>query len=125
MKRKSHINCRGLGLAKTFHSLLSHERTHTITTPLDKIFYIEIKTVNNKTNTIKNSNEIEWISAPYRAQQIVKKGDVLFSTVRPYLKNMEVMYLMKGLVLDHATMRTIFFSLPEQAAFRKIKITYA
>lgn len=66
---------------------ISVERANTIINPLDKISYIDIKSVNNKTNTIDFFNEIEWINAPSRAQQIVKKGDLLFSSVRPYLKN--------------------------------------
>jgi type I restriction enzyme S subunit len=53
----------------------------------DAFNYIDIETVNNSTNKLKKPKKYTWNTAPSRAQQIVRKGDILFSTVRPYLKN--------------------------------------
>jgi type I restriction enzyme S subunit len=53
----------------------------------EKFIYLDIGGIDNKTNKIVSHKEFQWENAPSRAQQIVKKGDVLFSTVRTYLKN--------------------------------------
>lgn len=50
-------------------------------------YYLDIGSVNNKTNQIESVKEYEWKNAPSRAKQIVKYNDILFSTVRTYLKN--------------------------------------
>lgn len=49
--------------------------------------YFDIGGIDNKTNLITGFKEYSWGNAPSRAQQIIKKGDVLFSTVRTYLRN--------------------------------------
>lgn len=51
------------------------------------IKYFDISSINNLTNRISGYKTFTWEQAPSRAQQIIKKGDVLFSTVRTYLKN--------------------------------------
>ena len=53
----------------------------------DSLLYLDIGGIDNKTNVILSHKEYTWDNAPSRAQQIVKVGDVLFSTVRTYLKN--------------------------------------
>jgi len=53
-------------------------------TPFD---YIDIEAIDNLNFTIGKSKRHTWESAPSRAQQIILTGDTLFSTVRPYLKN--------------------------------------
>jgi type I restriction enzyme S subunit len=53
----------------------------------ESLKYIDIGVIDNKTNKITGFKEYTWIDAPSRAQQIIKKGDTLFSTVRTYLKN--------------------------------------
>ncbi len=55
--------------------------------PNDYFFYIDIASIDNKSNIIIDHKSYKWGDAPSRAQQIVKLGDVLFSTVRTYLKN--------------------------------------
>jgi len=52
-----------------------------------QFLYFDIGSINNGTNTIKDYKEYKWKSAPSRAQQIIAKDDILFSTVRTYLKN--------------------------------------
>lgn len=50
--------------------------------------YIDIGSINNKKNCL-NANEviIKPENAPSRARKIVQLGDILYSTVRPYLHN--------------------------------------
>ncbi len=68
-----------------------------ITTPVEKIdahtdpdrqiTYLDISGIDNKANRIGDTKTFRLADAPSRARQIVKSGDVLFSTVRPYLRN--------------------------------------
>ncbi|HEV7876740.1 restriction endonuclease subunit S [Bradyrhizobium sp.] len=68
-----------------------------ITLPVDKIdardapdrqiHYIDISGIDNERNVIANTKHLRLGDAPSRARQIVKAGDVLFATVRPYLRN--------------------------------------
>lgn len=53
----------------------------------EEFVYYDIGGINNKSNAIESYKNLSWSEAPSRARQIVKKGDVLFSTVRTYLKN--------------------------------------
>lgn len=52
----------------------------------DEFIYIDISSVENSTGKIDFSNKIKGSDAPSRAKRAVKKGDILFSTVRPNLK---------------------------------------
>lgn len=52
-----------------------------------EIFYIDISSIDNKSNRITNPKRIILSDAPSRARQKICAGDVLFSTVRPYLRN--------------------------------------
>ena len=58
-----------------------------------KIRYIDISSVDNETNTVTGVTEYIFKDAPSRAQQCVKRGDILVSTVRPNLKNIAVNHL--------------------------------
>ncbi len=49
--------------------------------------YIDTDAVNNKSNIIDNPKTLLVKEAPSRASRKLHKGDVLFSMVRPYLKN--------------------------------------
>lgn len=49
--------------------------------------YIDISCIDNTSNKIVESKKLKWKDAPSRAQQIIKLNDVIFSTVRTYLKN--------------------------------------
>lgn len=56
--------------------------------PSDESFiYLDIGGIDNHSNRIIDHKIYQWREAPSRAQQIVQVGDVLFSTVRTYLKN--------------------------------------
>ena len=50
------------------------------------IFYIDISSIDNNFNRIANPKRIKLSDAPSRARQKIRVGDVLFSTVRPYLR---------------------------------------
>lgn len=53
--------------------------------------YIDVGSIDNLQGKIKDSVEIrEAFTAPSRARKLVKLGTVIFSTVRPYLKNIAV-----------------------------------
>ncbi len=49
--------------------------------------YIDIDSIDNKKQVVGNPKIIETKKAPSRASREVIKGDIVFSTVRPYLKN--------------------------------------
>lgn len=55
--------------------------------PEQRLIYIDIGGIDNALNKIVDHKEYTWSDAPSRAQQVVKVGDVLFSTVRTYLRN--------------------------------------
>lgn len=49
--------------------------------------YIDIESVDSKTNSVKQTKLIDVNNAPSRARKLVEKDDVIFATTRPYLKN--------------------------------------
>ena len=49
--------------------------------------YIDIESIDNKHQTIKGAKIVETAKAPSRASRAVFDGSILFSLVRPYLKN--------------------------------------
>jgi len=51
----------------------------------EKFIYIDLESVEN--GMLKSENLIELEDAPSRAQRRLKRGDILFQTVRPYQKN--------------------------------------
>jgi type I restriction enzyme, S subunit len=53
----------------------------------EEIEYIDINSINNKNQIITGTKKLLWKDAPSRAQQLVSKNAILFSTVRTYLKN--------------------------------------
>ncbi|MCI7135865.1 MAG: restriction endonuclease subunit S [Candidatus Limivicinus sp.] len=58
-------------------------------TPNTTFSYIDIGSIDNKRQSLNSEeNIIEPGKAPSRARKIVEYGDILYSTVRPYLHNM-------------------------------------
>ena len=58
-------------------------------TPTHDFSYIDIDSIDNKNQRLSlQENIISADKAPSRARKIVKPGDILYSTVRPYLHNM-------------------------------------
>jgi type I restriction enzyme, S subunit len=83
-----------------YHSIPSHWRWVTLDRighvwgqkkPTSDFTYIDISSIDNKRGVISESPSIVTASAaPSRARKIVKKGTVIYSTVRPYLRNIAI-----------------------------------
>ena len=59
------------------------------TVPQERFSYVDIGSIDNKKQQLNSEeNIIEADKAPSRARKIVEQGDILYSTVRPYLHNM-------------------------------------
>ena len=56
----------------------------------DEIEYIDISSIDNATNTVMETTRYKVSGAPSRAQQCVRNGDILVSTVRPINRNIAV-----------------------------------
>ena len=56
----------------------------------DEIYYIDIGSIDNEINEVVSVTKYPLDERPSRAQQILNKGDVLFSTVRPNLRNIAI-----------------------------------
>lgn len=60
--------------------------------PDKKFSYIDVSSINKELGVIGNEvNLIDSEDAPSRARKIVKKGTILYSTVRPYLLNIAIL----------------------------------
>lgn len=57
------------------------------TKPISNFTYIDVDAVNNKLNIIDNPKKISIDKAPSRATRKLHQNDILFSMVRPYLRN--------------------------------------
>ena len=55
--------------------------------PDREVRYIDISSIDNSRHVIASTKRYTLANAPSRARQIVRAGDTLFSTVRPYLRN--------------------------------------
>lgn len=61
---------------------------HGQVTPSDTFSYIDVGTLDNVNHRLSASeNIVEAKDAPSRAKKVVETGDVIYSTVRPYLHN--------------------------------------
>ena len=56
----------------------------------DTFIYVDIDAIDNKVNIINNHKIMRTADAPSRATRYTKAGDVLFSMVRPYLRNIAI-----------------------------------
>ena len=76
---------------------------------LDKKFqYIDIVSIESATQTITNLKNFLGRDAPSRARRVVKKGDILFSTVRAYLKKNETYELqVRDILLNEGQSREL------------------
>lgn len=64
---------------------------HGQKTPSNKFSYIDIGSIDNKRQLLNPKETIiEAKDAPSRARKIVVEGDIVYSTVRPYLHNMAI-----------------------------------
>jgi type I restriction enzyme, S subunit len=58
--------------------------------PNEKFTYIDVGAINKELGVIEDPNILEAADAPSRARKLIKKGTVIYSTVRPYLLNIAV-----------------------------------
>lgn len=56
-------------------------------TPDDQFYYVDISSIDNKRQVITEARPISGANAPSRARRPIQPGDVLFSNVRTYLRN--------------------------------------
>ncbi len=60
------------------------------TRPDEEFLYVDIAAIDNERNVIAAPKRILGKNAPSRARQRIKRGDILFSTVRTYLRNVAI-----------------------------------
>jgi len=60
------------------------------TRPTESFTYIDVGSIDNEAGRIADAVVLTANKAPSRARKIVKRGDVLYSCVRPYLLNIAV-----------------------------------
>lgn len=58
--------------------------------PLRRFKYVDVASVSNESLRIIAATEYMGRDAPSRARKLIERGDVLFATVRPYLKRIAV-----------------------------------
>jgi len=58
--------------------------------PRESFIYVEISGIDNSLGLIKSTKKLDGKNPPSRARRIIKSGDVIFATTRPYLKNIAV-----------------------------------
>lgn len=56
----------------------------------EELLYLDIGGIDNLNNVVLSHKNFIWENAPSRAQQIVHLDDILFSTVRTYMKNIAI-----------------------------------
>jgi type I restriction enzyme S subunit len=49
--------------------------------------YVDIAAIDNTAGQIVSPKELKGVEAPSRARKVIRLGDVIFATTRPYLKN--------------------------------------
>lgn len=59
-------------------------------TPTSDFTYIDVGSIDNDKGVVLNPKILSADEAPSRARKLVKKGSIVYSTVRPYLKNIAV-----------------------------------
>lgn len=87
---QSFISSETYGVKKIIDILEKTETTNPLNKPNFFFKYIDVSSVSNKTFRIEETSTIMGKDAPSRARKLIKKGDVIFATVRPTLKRISV-----------------------------------
>lgn len=58
--------------------------------PRNTFQYVDISSINNKIGIIGKTTTIPGDNPPSRAKRVIRAGDVIFATTRPYLKNIAI-----------------------------------
>jgi type I restriction enzyme S subunit len=85
--------------------LLPTTTTNPTTAKEGTFLYVDIEAVDNQRQRVSAPRRIENALAPSRARNALRSGDVIFSLVRPYLKNIAII----PPELDSAVASTAFF----------------
>lgn len=72
--------------AKIGSHLLKTETRDPSKRPHDEFIYVDISSVDNRLFRIANTSTMKGADAPSRARKVIRKGDVIYATVRPTLK---------------------------------------
>lgn len=64
---------------------INHETLGEKTNPDTSVRYIDISSI-ERTGIVASPRELTFVDAPSRARRVVRQGDILVSTVRPYLR---------------------------------------
>ncbi|MBX6764608.1 MAG: restriction endonuclease subunit S [Rubrobacteraceae bacterium] len=66
------------------------ERRDPTKDPSAPFIYVDISAVDNAEGKIVSPRELLGQDAPSRARKVIRRGDVIFATTRPYLKNVAI-----------------------------------
>lgn len=77
----------GWGTCNLFELLTDIRKIERDSDKNTQIEYVDISAIDNQRNIISYTKTFSLKDAPSRAKQVINTGDVLFSLVRPYLKN--------------------------------------
>lgn len=66
------------------------ETVNPLNSPETEFEYIDVSSVSNKTFQIDSTQVIKGKNAPSRAKKLVRKGDIIFATIRPTLKRIAI-----------------------------------
>lgn len=56
----------------------------------DRFKYVDIGSIDSGTNRVRNAEWVDSDRAPSRARQVIRNGDTVYSTVRPYLRKIAI-----------------------------------
>ena len=66
------------------------ERVNPTKNPEMEFLYVDIASIDNVTYQITKPKRLKGKEAPTRARKLIRVGDVIFATTRPYLKNVAI-----------------------------------
>ena len=70
--------------------------------PEGNFIYIDINAIDNKNQIVSNPKKLASKDAPSRARKVVVPDDIIFSTVRPYLKNIAIVPELESQIVSTA-----------------------
>jgi len=56
----------------------------------DEFYYVDVSGISSEKLAITETKKIRGIDSPSRARKLIKKDDVIFATIRPYLKRVAI-----------------------------------
>jgi type I restriction enzyme S subunit len=91
MSEMSPVQCEGIPSQWRFASVRAVTKRVAKIDPISlgrpTFRYVDIGSINSEVNSVDSPQEIRVDLAPTRARQALESGDTVFSTVRPYLRN--------------------------------------